>query len=377
MLLKNKFIKLFPCLLFIVTWSCDDLEESRYSGFMKIIDIGKNDLADFSIPTKDGGFLVLLRTDYSSNSCVLIKTDKGGNILWEKRIFPYSPGSFSELKETSDGGYIMASYALTKTDSTGIVQWSMNDPNTGYRSVIEIENENFVAITVNGLIKNISSEGQENWVSDIRDHRANQQYYSIGKISDGGYIVAGFSGSPKRIRLIKCEENGSIEWSKYLFSNNGNDNYFAYNVSETIDGGFIIGGEYLDQSNDQKEEQTLILVKTTSKGKLRWYKKRTTDGKKTSSSFTIESDRGDLIVLATTKISTDEQDIWLIKFDSDGKELWNKFYETNRGWGSSVQQTLDGGFIISGSTQAYEDKNNSNALLIRTDKYGNTDSASN
>ena len=98
MLLKTNFIKLLSCLLFIVTWSCDDMEESRYSGFMKIIDIGKNDLADFSIPTKDGGFLVLLRTDYSSNSCVLIKTDKGGNILWEKRIFPYSPGSFSELK---------------------------------------------------------------------------------------------------------------------------------------------------------------------------------------------------------------------------------------------------------------------------------------
>ena len=121
MLLINNFIKLLSTLLFIVTWSCADMEESRYSGFMKIIDIGKNDLADFSIPTKDGGFLVLLRTDYSSNSCVLIKTDKGGNILWEKRIFPYSPGSFSELKETSDGGYIMASYALTKTDSTGIV----------------------------------------------------------------------------------------------------------------------------------------------------------------------------------------------------------------------------------------------------------------
>ena len=373
MLLKTNFIKLLSCLLFIVTWSCDDMEESRYSGFMKIIDIGKNDLADFSIPTKDGGFLVLLRTDYSSNSCVLIKTDKGGNILWEKRIFPYSPGSFSELKETSDGGYIMAAYALTKTDSTGIVKWSMNDPNSGYRSVIEIENEDFITLTVNGLIKNISSEGQENWVFDIRDHRANQQYYSIGKISDGGYIVAGFSGNPKRIRLIKCKEDGSVVWSKYLFSNNGNDNYYAYNVREAIDGGFIIGGEYLDQSNDQKEEQTLILVKTSPKGELRWYKKRTTDGEKTTSSFTIESDRGDIIIVATTKIETDEQDIWLIKFDSDGKELWNKFYETNRGWGSSVQQTLDGGFIISGSTQAYDDKNNSNALMIKTDKYGNTD----
>ena len=106
------------------------------------------DHREFPIQTQDGGFIVLMRTDYYSNSCVLIKTDKDGNILWEKRIFPSSLGYFSELRETSDGGYIIAAYALTKTDSTVSVQWSTNDSNSGYRSVIEIEDNGYIALTV-------------------------------------------------------------------------------------------------------------------------------------------------------------------------------------------------------------------------------------
>lgn len=372
----NKFFNVCIFMLFTSSWSCEDIHKSKSDGFMKVIDIGKNDSAEFAVQTLDGGYIILVRTDYSSNSCLLIKTDNQGNTQWEKRIFPYSPGSFSELRQTSDGGYIIAAFALTKTDSTGAVEWSINDSNSGYRSVLETKEEGYIALTVNGSIRKINVDGNEEWISDIRDYHSKQEYYSIGHTSDDGYIITGFLGSPKRIRLLKCDSKGNLLWSKYLFTNVENDNYYAYTVNQTNDGGYILGGQYIDQSNNSNIKQTLLLVKTNAKGELQWYKKRTSDNNKTTGFFTIESDRGGIVIVATAKIDTDHQDIWLIKFDSKGKEKWNKFFETNRGWGLSIQQAVGGGFVISGSTQAHSDKNNSNALLIRTDEYGNTDSFS-
>ena len=53
-----------------------------------------------------------------------------------------------------------------------------------------------------------------------------------------------------------------------------------------------------------------------------------------------------------------EADIWLIKLDSLGHEEWDRTYEG--GWGFSVRQTSDGGYIIAGSK------------LIKTDASGDT-----
>jgi hypothetical protein len=67
------------------------------------------------------------------------------------------------------------------------------------------------------------------------------------------------------------------------------------------------------------------------------------------------------------------QMVRLIKTDANGNEIWDKSFDGS-GWneGKSVQQTNDGGYILSGSAYSYgSGGKNSVVWLIKTDPNGN------
>ncbi|MFZ8835331.1 MAG: T9SS type A sorting domain-containing protein [Candidatus Caldipriscus sp.] len=193
--------------------------------------------------------------------------------------------------------------------------------------------------------------------------------YSVQQTSDGGYIVSGwtysFGAGISDVFLIKTDANGNIIWAKTY---GGIDGDLAYSVQQTSDGGYIVVGytASFGAGNDD-----LFLIKTDASGNVQWAK--TYGGASNDRAYSVQqtSDGGYIVSGWTYSFGAGWSDIFLIKTDASGNTIWAKTYGgTNSEWAYSVQQTSDGGYILACVTWSFG-AGLYDIFLIKTDANGN------
>ena len=154
----------------------------------------------------------------------------------------------------------------------------------------------------------------------------------------------------------------------------GTSDEWGFSIQQTNDGGYIITG-YTNSFGNGTED--LYLIKTDNNGDSLWSKTFGATNGEEGSSVQQTNDGGYIITGSTQSFGNGGYDVWLIKTDGNGDSLWTKTYGgIDDDHGSSVQQTNDGGYIITGYTSSFGN-GDIDIYIIKTDGNGNVTSTFN
>ncbi len=197
--------------------------------------------------------------------------------------------------------------------------------------------------------------------------------HGVIQTPDGGYFVLGLTSSfgigGSDIWLLKTNASGETLWTKTY---GGFNNDAGWSIIES-GSGYVIGAN--TQSFDPDSRSDIYLLKIDVLGNILWSNVIGGDGDdwlNSSESIRQTGDGGYIITGTTTSYGAGARDVFLVKTDSMGNVEWTKTFggsEIDDGW--SVQQTLDGGYIIAGMTVSFG-AGNTDAYIIKTDASGET-----
>ncbi|NIN53121.1 MAG: hypothetical protein GTO23_08195, partial [Nitrososphaeria archaeon] len=174
--------------------------------------------------------------------------------------------------------------------------------------------------------------------------------FFIKPTSDGGYIAAGYTASGGAgiadFWIIKLSLGGVIEW-QHTYGGSGDD--VAYVVQETSDEGYITAGYTYSFGAGEAD---YWILKLTSEGVVEWQFTYGGIGDDIASFIQETSDGGYVVTGYTHAYGVQTSDIWILKLTSEGELEWQHDYGgAGNDKSYSVQQTSDGGYIVAGSTQ--------------------------
>ena len=316
---------------------------------------------------------------------------------WTKTFGGSSAEGARAIRQTRDGGYIIAGYTfsfgagyadvyLIKLSAEGNLEWSgvYGGPGWEYgNSVAETPDGDYI---VAGYTTSIGSGSRDVYLVKV-DEKGNQiweQAYggpvldaakAVAVTPDGGYVVAGytefFGAGENDVYLLKVDLDGNEEWSR-TFGGEAAD--MGMSVLVNTKGNYIMAGAtgsfdarnrdfYLIEVNPQGHE---IWSQNHGYGEFLPYE---------WGNMVIETQDGGYLIAGNSNVSTqigsgELMNMYLVKTDEQGKEVWTSYIGRGQGYdyANAVREAGDGGYFVIGATKSGSDNND--AYLIKVSNAG-------
>ncbi|MDX2190601.1 MAG: hypothetical protein SFY32_12125 [Bacteroidota bacterium] len=407
-------------LVLLNTCQKSNINPDLSKGFIKYYGGAGGDIANEVQITSDGGYIIVGTSGSFSNGnsdIYVVKTDKSGNTIWAKNYGGFGADSGKSIKETPDGNYIVAGglvvsvagtskilnqIYLLKINQSGDTIWTrkfgyLQNETIAYDIKIAPDGGYLVGASVyytnavNGFTRKLyylkvnefgnlaqslnplGTEGLASYISSVLPGAIEGEVDFLATSGLINEVSAGSAESKVYSPIVgKLNKDGNLSQTLDKLSPNVNipQALFTGQMKRTPDGGYIVCGTGINSETGAFEA---FLVKLNSnKDKEGDYIGYSNGFNAVGNSVDITSDGGYIITGTIESTNNSGFEIMLIKVDSEGNQQWIKtFGGAADDVGTSVLQTKDGGYIISGM-MSLQSKQPSNIVmcLIKTDANG-------
>ena len=297
----------------------------------------------------NGGYIVIGSTfSYGSGDydIYLLEIDNTGDTLWSRTFGGSGVEHGYDVAITPDNGLLIVGSTtsfgagsrdayIIKTDSLGNELWSRTfggtladearaitlHPDSGF--VITGITESFGPGYTDVYLIRLNSDGDSLWTRAYGGVGGDNSY-SIQRTLDNDYIVIGSTGSfgvgYSSIYALKIDQYGDTLWTKTY---GGVKADFGRSVKITQDGGFVFVGRTHSFGAGYGDA---YLVKTDADGNFQW--ENYFGGSWEDNAYTVyaSADGGYLLAGTTESFGVGGIDIYVIKTDPSGKEIWSRTF---------------------------------------------------
>ncbi|MHC4637219.1 MAG: right-handed parallel beta-helix repeat-containing protein [Planctomycetota bacterium] len=218
--------------------------------------------------TTDGGYILAGRTESfgaGGSDFWLVKTEPNGNEQWNRTFGGFAYDHARSVRQTTDGGYILTGYTysfgagnadfwLVKTDPNGNEQWNRTFGGSSDDTANSVRQTTDGGYILAGITSSFGAGDYDFWLIKT-DPNGNKQWnktfggfakdyaHSVQQTTDGGYILAGitssFGAGESDFWLVKTDPNGNEQWNRTF---GGSSFDYAFSIQQTTDGGYILAG---------------------------------------------------------------------------------------------------------------------------------------
>ena len=228
----------------------------------------------------------------------------------------------------------------------------------------------------------------------------NENFTTIIKTVDGGYLSGGYSNSGAtgdKIQnsrgendywIVKSDKNGKKLWDQ-CYGGPGDD--YLNRIIPTLDGGYLLAGSSRstigsDKTQPSRGDRDYWIVKISNQGVKQWDKRFGGSGYDELKKV-IQLATGEYILAGYSNSpangdksqgSQGDNDFWLVKISKTGTKIWDKRYggKLNDAL-SGIVETAEGGYLLGGSSESSKggdksqvSRGKSDFWLVRVDKNG-------